>query len=131
MSDKIGPVSFADDDHDVFLGRDFVQRRDYSQRKAQEIDEEVSVLLHQEYDSAKRLLVENRVILDRISASLLERETLDTEELRMLVANETLPPLPPIASAETKDGPPPERATEEPSGGFPGKKLPDPEPVPG
>jgi cell division protease FtsH len=131
MSDKIGPVSFADDDHDVFLGRDFVQRRDYSQRKAQEIDEEVSVLLHQEYDSAKRLLVENRVILDRISVSLLERETLDTEELRMLVANETLPPLPPIASAETKDGPPPERATEEPSGGFPGKKLPDPEPVPG
>jgi cell division protease FtsH len=131
MSDRIGPMSFADDEHDVFLGRDFVQRRDYSQRKAQEIDEEVSVLLREEYDAAKQMLDDNRVILDRISEALLERETLDTEELRLLVAGEPLPVLPPIADSETKDDPPPERATKEPAGGFPGKDLPDPEPVPG
>jgi cell division protease FtsH len=131
MSDKIGPVSFADDDHDVFLGRDFVQRRDYSQRKAQEIDEEVSGVLSDQYDCAKRLLEEHRATLDRISEALLERETLDTEELRLLVEGQPLPPLPPIAGSEPSDDPPPERAPEESSGGFPAKDLPDPEPVPG
>jgi cell division protease FtsH len=130
MSEKIGPVSFADDEHDVFLGRDFVQRRDYSQKKAQEIDEEVSSLLREQYDSAKQLLHEYRQTLDRISLALLERETLDTEELARLLAGEPLPPLPPIAGAKTKNDPPPERAKPKPAGGFPAD-VPDPEPVPG
>ncbi len=130
MSDRIGPVSFADDDHDVFLGRDFVQRKDYSERKAQEIDEEVHEVLTSMYDSARSLLAEHRDVLDRISEALLERETLDTEELALLLENKPLPPLPtPVSSA--KDDPPPKRAEAEPSEKFSGDKLPDPEPVPG
>ena len=77
MSDKIGPVSFADDDHDVFLGRDFVTRKDYSEKKAQEIDEEITRILHGLYDEAKQLLAEHRATLDRIAEALLERETLE------------------------------------------------------
>jgi cell division protease FtsH len=131
MSERIGPVSFSDDDHDVFLGRDFVQRKDYSERKAQEIDEEVHAILTSMYDSAKALLAENRATLDRISEALLERETLDTEELRLLVQNQSLPPLPTPVTAAKKESAP-KRAGAEPSGKkFPGDKLPDPEPVPG
>ena len=131
MSEKIGPVSFADDDHDVFLGRDFVARKDYSNDKAMQIDQEISDILTTQYKSAYDLLDENREILDRISEALLERETLDAEELKCLLEGKPLPPLPtPVAPAKKND-PPRKRAEAEPSETFPGDKLPDPEPVPG
>jgi cell division protease FtsH len=132
MSEKIGPVSFADDDHDVFLGRDFVQRKDYSEQKAQEIDEEVSKFLRTLYAEARQLLADNRITLDAISVALLERETLESEELKLLVEGKPLPPLPRPASSSKSDQPSPrERAPAGASGGFRGDKLPDPEPVPG
>jgi cell division protease FtsH len=131
MSEKIGPVSFADDDHDIFLGRDFVQRKDYSGWKAREIDDEITRILTGLYDEAKVLLGDRRDVLDRISEALLERETLDAEELKLLLEGRELPPLPPIAGIETRNGPPKKRATAKPAGGFSGDKLPDPEPVPG
>ena len=115
----------------MFLGRDFMQRPEYRQRKAQEIDEEVSCLLKEQYEAAKRLLEEHRPTLDRISDALLERETLDTAELKLLLAGEPLPPAVPIAGSPPESDPPPERARVEPSGSFPGDELPDPEPVPG
>ena len=132
MSEKIGPVSFADDDHDVFLGRDFMARKDYSGSKQREIDEEITRILRELYDEAKQLLVEHRATLDRISEALLERETLDAPELKLLLENRSLPPLPtPVVPAKSPE-PPPKRAGAEPSGKkFPGDKLPDPEPVPG
>jgi cell division protease FtsH len=129
MSERIGPMSFADDDHDVFLGRDFVQRKDYSEKKAQEIDEEVSELLRRLYAEARQLLEDRRDALDRISVALLERETLESEELKLLVEGKPLPELPrPVATSKTDQAPPRERA---PAGapGFRGDKL--PEPVPG
>jgi cell division protease FtsH len=132
MSDKIGPVSFSDDEHDVFLGRDFMQRREYSGHKAKEIDEEISSILSAEYETAKELLTQHRAILDRISEALLERETLGGEELKLLAANKPLPPLPPPVTPErTENDPPPKPAKAEASDAFPGDKLPDPEPVPG
>jgi len=130
MSEKIGPVSFADDDHDVFLGRDFVARKDYSGWKAREIDDEITLIVRGLYDEAKQLLVDNRATLDRISEALLERETLGTEELRLLVQNKSLPPVPTPVTAAKRESPP-KRAEAEPSGKFSGDKLPDPEPVPG
>jgi cell division protease FtsH len=131
MSEKIGPVSFADDDHDIFLGRDFVQRKDYSGWKAREIDDEITRILTGLYDEAKVLLGDRRDALDRISEALLERETLDSEELKLLLEGRELPPLPPIAGVEARNGPPKKRAPAKPTGGFSGDKLPDPEPVPG
>ncbi len=132
MSEKIGPVSFADDEHDVFLGRDFVARKDYSGWKAREIDDEITRILTNLYDEAKQLLTDHRDKLDRISEALLERETLDSAELKLLMEAKPLPPLPtPVTPAKKKNGPPPKRAEAEPSERFPGDKLPDPEPVPG
>jgi cell division protease FtsH len=128
MSEKIGPISLGDDDHDVFLGRDFVSRKEYSENKAQEIDEEVSRILKELYDAAKWLLSENRELLDRISEGLLERETLDSEELKLLLEGKLLPPLPPLVTDEEVSQP---ERPRQPAKAFPGDKLPDPEPVPG
>ena len=131
MSDRLGPVSYGDDDHDVFLGRDFVSRKDYSESKAREIDEEITRILHGLYEEAKQVLADHRATLDRIAEALLERETLEADELKLLVANQPLPPLPTPVTAAKKE-PSPKRAEAEPSGKkFPGDKLPDPEPVPG
>jgi cell division protease FtsH len=129
MNEKIGPVSLADDDHDVFLGRDFVQRREYSEQKAREIDEEVARILTERYDKAYAMLAEHRDSLDRIAEALLERETLDGSELELLLAGKVLPPLP--VPVVTEESPPPERAEQQPKGSFPGDKLPEPEPIPG
>jgi cell division protease FtsH len=128
MSEKIGPVSLADDEHDVFLGRDFVSRKEYSENTAQAIDQEVSGLLRTLYAEAKEVLTDHRELLDRVSEALLERETLDAAELRLLVQGKTLPPLPSPVTTETE---PPTRRTAEREKAFPGDKLPDPEPVPG
>jgi cell division protease FtsH len=132
MSERIGPVSYGDDDHDVFLGRDFMTRKDYSEQKAQEIDEEISDTLRSLYDGAKTLLADNRVLLDNITEALLERETLDAKDLKALVAGEPLPAPPPVPVDQAE--PPPRSRNEqevEPRQDFPGKKVPDPEPIPG
>jgi cell division protease FtsH len=132
MSDRIGPVSFTDDEHDVFLGRDFVQRKDYSEKKAQEIDEEITQILMTLYDEAKQLLKDNREVLDAISEALLERETLDGAELELLLEGKPLPPLPsPVSEEKTERDSGAESTPETASDSFPGKELPDPEPVPG
>jgi cell division protease FtsH len=127
MSDRIGPISLGDGDHDVFLGRDLMQRKEYSERTAQQIDEEVSSLLSGLYDEALQLLTDNRATLDRITEALLERETLDTAELDLLVKGTALPPMPLIVDTPVK-----EPASDiEGEDRFPGGKVPDPEPVPG
>ena len=126
MSDRLGPVSYGDDDHDVFLGRDFMMRKDYSEKKAEEIDEEIATTLRTLYDEARGLLAENRATLDRITGALLERETLDSKDLKALVAGQPLPKMPPPEAAAAR----PVRE-EESRREFPGKKVPDPEPMPG
>jgi cell division protease FtsH len=122
-------MSLADNDTDVFLGRDFVTRKDYSEKKMQEVDEEITQILRTLYDEAKQLLAENRGSLDRISDALLERETLEGAELKLLIAGQPLPPLPsPVAPKREAQ---PERAKAESRKPVPPDKLPDPEPVPG
>jgi cell division protease FtsH len=129
MSDRIGPVSLGDDDHDVFLGRDFVSRKDYSEKKAQEVDDEITRILRSLYEEAKQLLADERSVLDRISEALLERETLDGSELELLRQGRALPPLPaPTAGKPTVTL---RRGAAAPQKTFPGDKLPDPEPLPG
>ncbi|MCH8890132.1 MAG: ATP-dependent zinc metalloprotease FtsH, partial [Myxococcales bacterium] len=127
MNDRIGPVSFGDGDHDVFLGHDLVQRPNYSGHTARLIDEEVMAMLTSLYDEAYQLLSDNRATLDRIAEALLERETLDTSELKLLVEGKPLPPLPlPVADVS-----PVKPADAEKPVSFSGDAIPDPEPVPG
>jgi len=130
MSERIGPVSFSDDSADVFLGRDFVTRKNYSEQKAQEIDEEVTRLLREGYEEARRVLEERRAVLDRIAEALLERETLEGADLKLLLAGQPLPPLPPPPAQAAPSEPAPRRRPV-PAKGFAGDKLPDPEPVAG
>ena len=127
MNDRIGPVSFGDGDHDVFLGRDFMSRNSYSEHIARLIDEEVMSMLTSLYDEAYQMLSDNRATLDRIVEALLERETLDTGELKLLLDGEPLPPM----ALPVADSPPVESADTEKPAGFSGDALPDPEPVPG
>jgi cell division protease FtsH len=131
MNEKIGPVSLSDDGHDVFLGRDFAQRREYSEKKAQEIDDEVARILKERYEIAAEMLRDNRSLLEDITNALLERETLDTADLQLIMEGKPLPPLP--LPVESEPSPPSEpRAEKKPKKGpFPGEKLPEPEPVPG
>jgi len=81
MSEEIGPVQLGKKRGPVFLGRDLVEERDYSEEVANAIDREVRKIISQCYERAKRLLSDHREVLERIVAELLERETLDSEEL--------------------------------------------------
>lgn len=81
MSEEIGPVQLGKKRGPVFLGRDLVEERDYSEEVANAIDREVRKIIGYCYERARRLLSENRETLERIVSELLERETLDSEEL--------------------------------------------------
>jgi cell division protease FtsH len=123
----LGPVSFGDEGGDVFLGRDFTARRDYSEETARQIDHEVAGLLNGLYDEAKRLLEANRDKLETIAEALLERESLDRHDLAILMRGEELPVLAsPLDSAKAQGT----SGRSKPERDFPGGKVPDPEPVP-
>ena len=94
MSDAIGPMSVGDQQHEIFLGRDLSQRRDVSEQTARLVDSEVKRILDSAYASAERVLTRNRDLLDEIANALLERETLDADDIRLLEAGDPLPPLP-------------------------------------
>jgi cell division protease FtsH len=87
MSEKLGPQTFGDANHEVFLGRDFSANADYSPEIAYEIDKEVSRLIDEAYDKARSILSERRVQLDLMTDVLIERETVDKAELEALLEN--------------------------------------------
>ena len=94
MSEAVGPMSVGDQPHEIFLGRELSQRREVSEHTARLVDSEVKRILDSAYASAERVIAENRDLLEEIASALLERETLDADDIRMLVAGEPLPPLP-------------------------------------
>jgi len=94
MSDAIGPMSVGDQEHEIFLGRELSQRRAVSEQTARRVDSEVKRILDSAYASAERVLTQHRDLLDEIANALLERETLDADDIRLLEAGDPLPPLP-------------------------------------
>ena len=86
MSDRLGPVALGRAQGGMFLGRDIMAERDFSEETAAAIDDEVRNLVDQAYRRAKAVLIENRLILDKLAAMLIERETVDAEELQDLLA---------------------------------------------
>ncbi len=80
MSD-LGPLSYGSKEEPVFLGRDFAQRADYSEDTALRIDREVSRIVQHGYEQATAILTAHRDVLDRLAGDLLERESLDGEEV--------------------------------------------------
>ncbi len=87
MSEKLGPQTFGEANHEVFLGRDFSANADYSQEIAYEIDKEVSRLIDDSYEKARAILTERKAQLDLMADVLIERETVDREELQALLDN--------------------------------------------
>lgn len=88
MSEKLGPIAYGSDGP-VFLGRDFEERNTYSEETAAIIDEEVKAIVSKAYERAKRLLSESRSILDNMARVLVERETIYTAEVDMLMKGAT------------------------------------------
>ncbi len=81
MSEKLGPLAFGRREEQVFLGKELVMHKDYSERTAQEIDEEVKRIVSECYERAKGILKENMDKLHHLAQALLERESISGEEL--------------------------------------------------
>ena len=85
MSDKIGPVALGQSQGGMFLGRDMSATRDFSEDTAATIDVEVSELVDTAYKRATKVLSENRSVLDEMASMLIEKETIDTEDIQDLL----------------------------------------------
>ncbi|MFM7718008.1 MAG: ATP-dependent zinc metalloprotease FtsH [Actinomycetota bacterium] len=92
MSDLVGPLTLGQKQHEVFLGRDFSSTQDYSDQVAFEIDSEVRRLIDQAHDEALEILQLHRAKLEEIKDALVERETIDREEVERILADVTQRP---------------------------------------
>ncbi|NDJ11055.1 MAG: ATP-dependent zinc metalloprotease FtsH [Acidobacteriia bacterium] len=90
---QLGPMSFGKKDEQIFLGREIAQHRDYSEETAIKIDEEVNRIISTAYSRAEVIIKDNSDSLIRVAEALLERESLDGGEVRILMDNGTLPPM--------------------------------------
>jgi cell division protease FtsH len=124
MSDVVGPVAVGDREAEIFLGREVVQRREISDSTAEVVDREVRRILSEAFERARTILTANREDLDRLTFALLERETLDREDVETLMAGKPLPPL--VSGA----APAPERGSRERAAAVPPPVLGNPPPEP-
>jgi cell division protease FtsH len=90
MSDRLGPVNYSSSD-EVFLGKDFSTRKNYSEEMAKEIDEEIRSIIETGFDRAESLLSTNVDKLHLVAGVLLELETLDAAQFEALVSGEKTP----------------------------------------
>ena len=121
---RLGPLTFGKKEEQIFLGREIAQHRDFSEETARQIDLEVRRLIDEAYQSAHTIIEANKDPMHRIAAALLERETIDAEEVRLLIEGKELPPMrSPLASPSDGDGSPQQVLKPEsprgPSGGLP------------
>ena len=92
MSEKMGPIAYGEHEQNVFLGREMAQRReDYSESTAREIDQEVNRIVREQHELVRQIIRENKDKLDRLAVALLERETLDSEEILACMEGRDLP----------------------------------------
>jgi len=85
MSESLGPITLGKKEHQIFLGRDISEQRDYSEEIANKIDKEVRKIIESAYTRAKDILTKNKRKLKKIARNLIERETLDGKELDNLL----------------------------------------------
>jgi cell division protease FtsH len=135
MSEKLGPMTLGEAQHEVFLGRDFSANADYSPEIAFEIDKEVRRLVDGAFDRAKAILLQHRPQLDKMAAVLIERETVDKEQLQALLddrwdeylATEKAKPKPAAKKPEGVTGVKPRRRKSAGEGEPPTAPNPEPE----
>jgi cell division protease FtsH len=127
MSERLGPISFGEREEQIFLGREIQQHQDYSEETAQAIDEEVKRIVDDCYARAKEILEKDIDILHAMAKALLERETLDREEIELLLKREELPPLRKRQAPERVKKEVSSEAPEEPRPDFPKQPFPRPD----
>jgi cell division protease FtsH len=134
MSDVIGLVAVADNEQEVFLGREITQRRTVSEHTQRIVDQEIKRILDEAHQRAREVLEQHEDLLESIAEALLERETLDREQIDLLSKGEDLPPLP-VEPLEQEEEPEPETAPAADRAprpfGLPGGEGPLPGPAPG
>ena len=120
MSERVGLFAVGEREQAIFIGREIAQRHEVSAKLQELVDAEIKSFLDQAYGKAKRILMDNPDILHAMANALLERETLDREDVQLIVAGKELPPLPAevIGSADT-------------SPSLPGGEVKAPQPEPG
>jgi cell division protease FtsH len=129
MSEQLGPIHLGGDSETVFLGRELVSHPQHGPETARAIDAEIKRLLTEAYGRARKLLSDNRALLDRVAQALLERESLTEADLEVLRGGGSLPPLPAPEVAAPR---PATVAARDPQvrapAGFPDEGIPDPVP---
>jgi cell division protease FtsH len=107
MSERLGPRTFGHKQELVFLGREIGEQRNYSEKVAEEIDEEVRRLIDHAYQTARDILTENKTRLDRLVKILLEVETIEGDDLKKVLdgldSDEPYVPTPPATPANPND----------------------------
>jgi cell division protease FtsH len=102
MSEKLGPMSYGAKEEEIFLGREIQKHRDYSEKTAIEIDEEIRGIINNAMNRAEKILRDNIDLLHKLSMELLEREILDSEEIERIIKGEKLPPIVAVNEVEKK-----------------------------
>ncbi len=136
MSEKLGPLSFGKREGEVFLGREIGQQQGYSEQTAVDIDAEVRRIVIENYDRARKVLLDNLEKLKSIAEALLEYETIDTADIDVLMGGGKLERTPPVRRDTTFGG---QKGTKDKdaAGGpaaklpsfFPGRSKEEPEPA--
>ncbi len=90
MSEHLGPLTFGKRDEQIFLGREIAQHRDYSEKTAQEIDQEVRNIVNDAYKKSYKLIEDNLETLHKMATALLEKETLDSKDIDDIMAGKDL-----------------------------------------
>jgi cell division protease FtsH len=127
---RLGPLTFGKKEEQIFLGREIAQHRDFSEETARQIDQEVRRLIDEAYNSAYSIVDANKDAMHRIAAALLERETIDAEEVRMLIDGTTLPEMRSALASPTDQGGGPTPQVLKPDSGRGGPGFPEGSPSP-
>ena len=114
---SMGPLTYGKKEEQIFLGREIGQARDYSDDTAQKIDAEVRNFVDAGYKSAYHILESNGDIMHRMAAALLERETLDSVEIKLIIEGKDLPPARSSLAAANSNDPGDTQKVLKPEGG--------------
>ncbi len=92
MSEKLGPLSFGDEGEQVFMGRELIHNKNYSDDTARVIDEEVRRIIDEAHEKARKIISEKKDILHKIAEALLDRETISGKDIDLIIEGKELPP---------------------------------------
>jgi cell division protease FtsH len=114
MSEKMGPLALGKKEGEVFLGREMTAVQGYSEQTARDIDAEVRRIITDQYERAKKILLENQAVLNKIAESLLEYETIDSADIDVVMGGGSITRPPPVKPMPTQNAPPPPEKVKRP-----------------